>query len=92
MYSPDSSFPNLHQEESGIFTQIESDQESDSSPANGVKEKGGGRAKRTKTGQFLLSLMEKDLLQWALTGFLPTGPDGFRPRPGKKFVYNLSCF
>ena len=38
--------------------------------------------KGRKTGLILLTGIEKDLLEWALGGFLPTGPDGFKPRPG----------
>ena len=31
--------------------------------------------------------MEKDLLQWALNRFLPSGPKGFKPRPGNNLIY-----
>lgn len=70
MYSPDSSSVTPPEVNDSLFTPI-------------TPELYGDKGKiKVKSGQFLLSASEKYLLEWALMGFLPTGPEGFNPRPG----------
>ena len=79
MYSPDSSFTDT------LFTLLDSEQDS---PATGTKGKS-----RSKGGQIILSTTEKELLEWGLMGFPPTGPEGFAPKPGQLvFIYVLHVF
>ena len=47
----------------------------DDAKPKGAK-RGNGR------GQIHITNVEKDLLEWALNGFLPTGPAGFKAKPG----------
>ena len=51
----------------------------------GGKEEPKRRGK--ERGTIYLTGVEKELLEWAMNGFLPTGPQGFKPRPGKGSVY-----
>ncbi len=40
------------------------------------------KRKGNKRGMVCLGGEEKELLQWALNSFLPSGPEGFKPKPG----------
>ena len=40
-----------------------------------------GRSRRER-GMVLLTALEQEMVEWAMKGFLPTGPDGLRPTPG----------
>ena len=44
----------------------------------------GGRGDK---GSILLNSLEQEMLQWALYGFLPTGPDGLKPTSGLFHVW-----
>ena len=59
-----------------IFTSLATS-DSNNIPNKEGKGKGKGRG-----GQILLSSLEKELLEWGLMGFPPTGPNGFKPRQG----------
>ena len=47
---------------------------------------GGGKRRRRRLaggrGDILLNSLEQEMLQWALHGFQPAGPDGLKPTPG----------
>lgn len=40
-----------------------------------------GRSGRER-GTILLNALEQEMVEWALKGFLPAGPEGLRPSPG----------
>ena len=45
------------------------------------------KRKGNKRGTVCLGGEEKELLQWALNSFLPSGPEGFKPKPGNVYVW-----
>ena len=40
------------------------------------------KAKGKERGGIVLTGFEKELLEWAFGGFLPTGPEGLKPKEG----------
>ena len=67
-----------------LFVAIE--QEEDDPKEKPRKER---KAKGKERGGIVLSGAEKELLEWALGGFLPTGPDGLKPKEGE-YSHKLS--
>ena len=64
-----------------LFTPIP--QEVGEDGAAGDKEDGKDRKGRNRErGVIYITGAEKELLEWALGGFLPTGPSGLKPREG----------
>lgn len=48
--------------------------------------RGGGRGRRGKGGKergaILLTALEQEMVDWAVGGFQPSGPQGIQPLPG----------
>ena len=64
-----------------LFTPISQEVGEDGTP--GYKEEGKERKGRGRErGVIYITGAEKELLEWALGGFLPTGPAGLKPREG----------
>lgn len=50
---------------------------------DGSGDKEAGKERRVKErGTIYITGAEKELLEWALGGFLPTGPSGLKPKEG----------
>ena len=43
----------------------------------------GRKGRGKEKGTILLTALEQEMLEWALHGFLPTGPSGLKPTPGE---------
>ena len=56
----------------------------------GGKGGGGKRRKKRLAGDILLTSLEQEILQWALHGFQPAGPEGLKPTSGNTHCMYLS--
>ena len=62
-----------------IFTVIETAEEAETGDKDGRK---GRRVRYKERGSTAITGAEKELLEWAVNGFLPTGPTGLKPKSG----------